>query len=313
MTPIRLIAIHQDGSPAEPVAPLGPEVRDALTGTAGMYRSSGYQPPWIGYLAMEGDAAVGTCAFKSPPQNHRVEIAYFTFPPHEGRGVATAMAEALIALARHTDPSLTLTAQTLPEDGASTRILRRLGFGLADEVVHPEDGTVWEWRLAPLPIPATPLRLLLLGNAGAGKSTLARRLIAGRPIPRLSLDAIAWTAGTQRSPLQRSRRELLDFIRRHDEWVIEGCYGDLIETALPHCTELWFLNPGVDVCVEHCRNRPWESEKFNTPTEQAAMLPQLIDWVKQYETRDDEYGLPRHRRIFEEFRGPKREFTGKES
>jgi RimJ/RimL family protein N-acetyltransferase len=131
-----------EGAPLDLAAMPG----DILPATVDLYRSRGYQPPWIGYLAGEAGRAVGTCAFASPPAEGSVEIAYFTFPGHEGRGVATAMARALIALARAADPSLTLVAYTLPKQSASTRILERLGFqcqGLHD---HPEDGWVWAWR-----------------------------------------------------------------------------------------------------------------------------------------------------------------------
>ena len=38
------------------------------------------------------------------------------------------------------------------------------------------------------------------------------------------------------------------------------------------------------------------------------MFDTLIAWVREYETRDDEYGLERHRRIYEQFNGPKREY-----
>jgi len=31
--------------------------------------------------------------------------------------------------------------------------------------------------------------------------------------------------------------------------------------------------------------------------------------VRQYDTRDDEYGLARHRAIFDGFAGPKREYN----
>jgi [ribosomal protein S5]-alanine N-acetyltransferase len=37
-----------------------------------------------------------------------------------------------------------VTAQTLPEDNASTRVLRKLGFVLKGSVIDPEEGTVWE-------------------------------------------------------------------------------------------------------------------------------------------------------------------------
>jgi hypothetical protein len=39
------------------------------------------------------------------------------------------------------------------------------------------------------------------------------------------------------------------------------------------------------------------------------MLDQLIQWVREFETRDDEYGLKRHRNLFDNFTGPKKEYT----
>jgi hypothetical protein len=39
------------------------------------------------------------------------------------------------------------------------------------------------------------------------------------------------------------------------------------------------------------------------------MLDKLIQWVKDYENRDDEFGLKRHRQLFDNFRGRKREYT----
>ena len=153
------------------------------------------------------------------------------------------------------------------------------------------------------------MRLILLGNAGAGKSTVARRLIGSADIPRLSLDEIAWDQGTRRKSLAESLTLLYQFLGAKDQWVIEGCYGDLIEAALPHCTELRFLNPGIETCVAHCNRRPWEPSKFSSAEQQNAMLDQLIQWVKEYETRNDEYGLKRHRQIFDNFSGTKREYT----
>jgi hypothetical protein len=109
--------------------------------------------------------------------------------------------------------------------------------------------------------------------------------------------------------LEQSLALLCQFIRGKDQWIIEGCYGDLVEAALPHCTELRFLNPGVETCVAHCNRRPWEPSKFSSAEEQNAMLTRLIQWVKDYETRDDDYGLKRHRRVFDGFSGLKREYT----
>ncbi len=57
--------------------------------------------PWGTYLAVDPDSrqVVGTCGFRGPPHGRRVEIAFWTFPPFEGRGWATSMARALVARA----------------------------------------------------------------------------------------------------------------------------------------------------------------------------------------------------------------------
>lgn len=69
------------------------------------------------------------------------------------------------------------------------------------------------------------MRIVLLGNAGAGKTTMARQLIGDQDIAHLSLDAIAWGEGAARRPLADSLRALERFLDAHEQWVIEGCYG----------------------------------------------------------------------------------------
>lgn len=153
-------------------------------------------------------------------------------------------------------------------------------------------------------------RIVIMGNAGSGKTSLARRLAAEHRLPALNQDDIAFGEQAVRRPLEESLRLQHDFIAQHEHgWIIEGCYGDLIQTALPHCTELIFLNPGVDACVDNCRKRPWEPGKFPDRAAQDAMLEGLIAWVREYPTRRDEYGASRHRAVFDSFAGMKREVT----
>lgn len=144
---MELIEITKSGTAAKPINGLTDLVKEVMSSTAELYTSAGYILPWIGYLALEEKQCVGTCAFKSPPENNRVEIAYFTFPEYEGQGVATRMAQTLIRIAFDTGPQLTIAAQTLPEENASTAILKKLGFQLVAELENSEDGKVWEWQL----------------------------------------------------------------------------------------------------------------------------------------------------------------------
>ncbi len=74
-TQLELIPITESGAPAKPL-PSTPEVAaEVVEAMTQLYRAVGYEPPWIGYLAIETGDCVGTCGFKSPPQNNRVEIA----------------------------------------------------------------------------------------------------------------------------------------------------------------------------------------------------------------------------------------------
>jgi len=123
------------------------DARDVIVAVRKLYGRVGFQPPWICYLAFEAERCVGTCGFTSPPHDNRVEIAYYTFSENEARGVATRMASELIEIARKSSRDLIITAHTLPRQGASTAVLRKLGFAHIATTEHPEDGTIWEWQL----------------------------------------------------------------------------------------------------------------------------------------------------------------------
>jgi RimJ/RimL family protein N-acetyltransferase len=146
---IELVAIGIDGKPDKELGLLPPVAADVMAGLASMYKTLGFSPPWIGYLAVQNERVVGTCAFKGAPVAGKAEIAYFTFPGHEGRGVAQTMAKMLMGLARRAESSIQITAQTLPTpnaSNASNALLRKLGFSFAGSVMSAEDGEVWEWQ-----------------------------------------------------------------------------------------------------------------------------------------------------------------------
>jgi RimJ/RimL family protein N-acetyltransferase len=94
--------------------------------------------------------AVGLCCYKSEPNGlGEVEIAYYTFPHREGRGIATAMARELTFCA---SPHVAFViAHTLPVENASCKVLRRCGYALVGEAIDPEDGLVWRWRVPAIP------------------------------------------------------------------------------------------------------------------------------------------------------------------
>ncbi|HLQ46763.1 MAG TPA: hypothetical protein VK137_18610 [Planctomycetaceae bacterium] len=154
----------------------------------------------------------------------------------------------------------------------------------------------------------TAHRIVIYGNAGSGKTTMARKLAREFQLAHLSLDDICWADVGVRLPLPDSIAALHAFLSAHAEWVVDGCYGDLVEAALPHCSELRFLNPGLEVCVRNCRSRPWEPSYCSSPEEQQRLLEPLIAFVRDYDVRTDEFSLARHRALFDSFPGSKQEF-----
>jgi adenylate kinase family enzyme len=159
-------------------------------------------------------------------------------------------------------------------------------------------------------------RLVVIGNSGSGKTTLAQRMARTHGLAHLDLDPLAWLATTppRRRPVEESGVAIASFIGRHEGWVIEGCYADLAALALARCTHLLFLDPGVETCVEHARARPWEPHKYPSKEAQDANLAMLVQWIRDYATRDDDaLSLRAHRRLFDGYAGEKTELTTREA
>ncbi len=159
------------------------------------------------------------------------------------------------------------------------------------------------------------MRIVIFGNSGSGKSTAAREFAKQRNIPVLDLDTIVWEPNriaVRRSP-EAIHAALREFSTTHASWVIEGCYGDLVKAVLEWEPELIFMNPGEEVCINNCRNRPWEPHKYASKAEQDTKLAFLLRWVSDYYHREDDMSLRYHRAIFDAYDGPKREIGNNQS
>lgn len=161
----------------------------------------------------------------------------------------------------------------------------------------------------------SPRRVLVFGNSGAGKSTLARHLQEREALGHLDLDSLAWreTTPPQRRAIEDSRADIEAFLSQHDGWVIEGCYADLLAIAAPEATEMIWLNPPADACVAHAKARPWEPHKYPSKEAQDANLPMLIDWIRAYDTRDDELSRRAHEDLFNGFSGTRKALSQPEA
>jgi hypothetical protein len=111
-------------------------------------------------------------------------------------------------------------------------------------------------------------------------------------VPRINEDASA---------------DVQSFCSAHGNWVIEGCYANLVRCALRFDPLLLFLNPGKEQCIANCRSRPWEPHKYPSREQQDERLPFLLSWVGDYYTRNGELSLSAHVECFHAYTGPKEE------
>lgn len=150
-------------------------------------------------------------------------------------------------------------------------------------------------------------KVVIFGNSGSGKSTLAKQLVTEDKLAHLDLDTIAWlpTQPPARMPMADSEIAINKFMAANNSWVIEGCYSDLLERVLPQATEMIFMNLSIEDCIANAKNRPWEPHKYSSKAEQDANLAMLIDWIAQYDVRDDTFSKTAHQALFDNFQGEK--------
>lgn len=100
------------------------------------------------------------------------------------------------------------------------------------------------------PIATGPRRILVTGNAGSGKTTLAGVLAARTGLPLAGLDAVVWRTGWRKVP-RSARRQRVQALCAGDVWIIEGV-ADVAE-ARADCV-VWLDVPEA-VCLRRARRR----------------------------------------------------------
>lgn len=152
---------------------------------------------------------------------------------------------------------------------------------------------------------------MIFGNSASGKSTRAKQLCAAEGLAHLDLDTLAWEPSKppERRLLKASQRDIEAFMACNDAWVIEGCYADLIERAMPEATHALFLDLPVAACVDNARRRPWEPHKYASKQAQDENLNRLIEWIREYDDRTDTFSRAAHRALYDAFSGNKAVLT----
>jgi len=91
-------------------------------------------------------------------------------------------------------------------------------------------------------------RVMVVGCAGAGKTTLARSLAAWLGLPLVHLDFHFWRAGWQ-VPDSKDWREQVIALAAAPEWIMDGNYSNTYDVRMPRADTLVWLDYARSVCV----------------------------------------------------------------
>lgn len=135
-------------------------------------------------------------------------------------------------------------------------------------------------------------RIAILGNCGAGKSTLARALGAKLGLPVVHLDAVFWRPGWVESDKAQFDQAVLD-LTGGDAWVMDGNYSRTLDARLEAADMIVFLDFPRLLCVWRVVKRRFQYAGKSRP-DMAPGCPEKVEmeflrWIWGYPQR----GRPR--------------------
>ncbi|MCV6601468.1 MAG: DNA topology modulation protein FlaR [Cohaesibacter sp.] len=147
-------------------------------------------------------------------------------------------------------------------------------------------------------------RIVIIGCAGAGKSTLAQKLSPIFEIPIIHMDQHFWMQGWVQKQETEFQKEILELIKT-DSWIMDGNYGETLPARLERADLLIYLDFPRWLCLY----RVFKRIAFGygkTRSDMAKGCPEqiswdFIQWIWTFQKRSG----PKLQKHFDDFKGPK--------
>lgn len=132
-------------------------------------------------------------------------------------------------------------------------------------------------------------RILILGNAGSGKTFLAMKLAELLDLELIHLDYHFWQPGW-RKPEKAAWKEKITSLINKPKWVMDGNYSSILDIRLVRADTVIFLKENRIKCLYRCFRRYLKYRGRNRPD----LLPgcpetfdlEFIRWIWNYSRKE---------------------------
>ena len=144
-------------------------------------------------------------------------------------------------------------------------------------------------------------RILIIGNAGGGKSVLARKLAAKRGLPYREIDAIVWKPGWVMAPQEEYDAAHAALIA-DESWVLDGLgWTHSLPARFVRATEIIMIDMPIwmHFWLAAERQFQWAHGKLENPVAGIAEMPTTRDMFQSLWETDQEM-VPEIRHLTDE-------------
>ena len=120
-------------------------------------------------------------------------------------------------------------------------------------------------------------RIMIVGNGGAGKSTLAQKIGQVLTLPVHHLDSLFWQPGwveTEREVFIQKQQQILS----NDRWVVDGNYSGTMDVRIASADTVILLDYSRWVCLWGVISRRIKYRNSTRP-DVGEGCPERLDWA----------------------------------
>lgn len=122
------------------------------------------------------------------------------------------------------------------------------------------------------------LRVLIIGNAGAGKSTFAKKLAQKLALPLVHLDRLFWN-GNWEHVTREEFDHLLQVELEKEQWIIDGNFNRTIAHRLKYCDTVFYFDLPTLTCLQGITKRVF-TNYGKTRSDMGGNCPEYFDKQK---------------------------------